>query len=201
MVSDSGSCERGQQRLGRRSVQGSSDRDGMGVGYKQFSVDSESRCETSSGLVRHQSKSKTVTVCVSHSRREVDRDRRLPDGLDVLEDDLPFSTGKDATSSSCETGVLRRIGCASSSLLAQSIMVSETATDVQISSDVSTSSTYADDPGDVALPSFLSHLGPTRLGFLRRCCVKKYGLHITCSLLLDLRESSIRQVRWHGQLY
>ena len=40
---------------------------------------------------------------------------------------------------------------------------------------------------------FLSYLGTSRLDFLRRCFVKKFGLHVTRYLIHDLRESSIRQ--------
>ena len=193
MVSNSCLQEKGQQHLGRRFVQGSSDRDGMGIRYGEFSMASESRFDTSGGLVRHQRKLKTVSICISHPRRGVDRDRRLPDGLDVLEDDLPISTGKDATSSSFETGVLRRIGSAGSSLLAQSILVSETATDVHISQEISTSSTYADCTGDEAHRRFVSYLGPSRLDFLRRCLTERHGLQVADYLVHEHRESSIRQ--------
>ena len=110
-----------------------------------------------------------------------------------MEDTLPFSTGKDDAPSPSQTGVFCGIGRASSSLLAQSIVVSETATDVRISPEIPTPSTDAENPGEGAHRRFLSHLGPTCLGFLRRCFVKKYGLLVASYLIRDLRESSIRQ--------
>ena len=65
--------------------------------------------------------------------------------------------------------------------------------DVHISSEVSTSRTYADGSGDEAHSRFISFFGSSRLDFLRRCLVKKYGLRVASYLIQDLRESSIRQ--------
>ena len=91
------------------------------------------------------------------------------------------------------TGALRRIGSASSYLLVQSLWVSETAMAVQISSVISTSSNFAVSTRKSALWGFFSYLVTWCRGFLRRCFVKKYGLHVTRYLIHDLRESSIRQ--------
>ena len=95
LVSNSGARERDQQRPRGRSIQGSSDCDGVGVRYRQLPVDSESRCETPGGSVCHQGEPQAAPICISHSRQEGDRDRRPQDRLELLEDTLPFSTGKD----------------------------------------------------------------------------------------------------------
>ena len=193
MVSNSGARERDQQRSRGRSIQRLHNRDGMGDRYRELQVDSESRCETSGGLVRHLGESQASSVCISLSRRWSSRDRRPQDRLELLEDHLPVSTGKDVTSGSPQTADFQGFGCTSSSLLAQSILVSEAAADVQIPSEISTSGTFADGSREEAHRRFILFLGPSRLDFLRRCLKEKLGPQVTGYLLKELRESSIRQ--------
>ena len=193
MVSNSGTCERDQQRSSGRTIQRLSDRDGMGVRYGELRVDSESRCETPGGFVRHQGEPQATSVCISYSRRWGNRDRRPQNRLELLEDDLPVPTGKDVTSGSPQTADFQGFDCSSSSLLAQSILVSKVAADVQIPSEISTSSTFAESSREEAHRQFILFLGPSRLDFLRRCLKEIHGLQVTGYLLKELRESSIRQ--------
>ena len=123
---NSGTCERDHQHSCRRSIQRSPDRDGIGFRYWQFSLDSQSRGETSGALICHQIEPQTASICISRFRRWSNRDRHPLNGLELLEDILSFSTSKDVTPYSSQTGVFHGIACVSSSLLTQLVLVSET---------------------------------------------------------------------------
>ena len=110
-----------------------------------------------------------------------------------MEDHLHLSTGQDDPEGSPQTTDFQRIGSASSPVLAQSTLVSESVSDVQISEQISISETYAEGSAEDSHRRFLSYLGPSRMDFLRKCLRKDFGRHVTSYLLRDLRESSARQ--------
>ena len=134
-----------------------------------------------------------LPLYVSHSWQDDDRVRRPQNRLECSEVDLPVSTSIDNTPGLSQTIVLWGIGCSSSYLPGQSILVSGTAAGVRISLEISTSCTSAEGSGEDSHRPFLSFLGPSCMGFLHRCFIRKYGLHITRYLIHDLKESSIRQ--------